>query len=106
LGTSRQGAASIESAEANGSITLKSLRRTAEALHCDLVYAIVPRRTLTEIVDAQARVRATAVANRAAHTMALERQETLPEETNAQVHDLARRLRSEWARDLWDDRAS
>lgn len=34
---------SFEIAEAEDRITLRSLRRTAEALDCDLVYAFVPR---------------------------------------------------------------
>ena len=37
----------LERAEKKGTITLKSLRRAADALECDVVYAVVPReRTL------------------------------------------------------------
>ena len=32
----------LELSEAEGAIQLKSLRRAAEALDCDLVYALVP----------------------------------------------------------------
>jgi predicted DNA-binding mobile mystery protein A len=43
LGVSRQLPLQFEKAEADGSITLKSLRNVANALDCDLVYALVPR---------------------------------------------------------------
>jgi predicted DNA-binding mobile mystery protein A len=43
LGVSRQLPLQFEKAEADDSITLKSLRSVAGALGCDLVYALVPR---------------------------------------------------------------
>jgi predicted DNA-binding mobile mystery protein A len=43
LGTSRQLPLQFEKAEADDSITLKSLRSVAHAMDCDLVYALVPR---------------------------------------------------------------
>jgi predicted DNA-binding mobile mystery protein A len=43
LGVSRQLPLQFEKAEAEDSITLKSLRSVANALDCDLVYALVPR---------------------------------------------------------------
>lgn len=44
LGTTRQGYAQIEAAEATGSITLKYLQRAAAALGAELVYFVAPRR--------------------------------------------------------------
>lgn len=43
LGVSRQLPLQFEKAEADDTITLKSLRNVANALDCDLVYALVPR---------------------------------------------------------------
>ncbi len=43
LGVSRQLPLQFEKAETDDSITLKSLRKVADALDCDLVYALVPR---------------------------------------------------------------
>jgi transcriptional regulator with XRE-family HTH domain len=43
LGVSRQLPLQFEKAEADDSITLKSLRMVANALGCDLVYALAPR---------------------------------------------------------------
>ena len=42
LGTSRQLPLQLEKAEAEDRITLKSLRAMANALDCELVYALVP----------------------------------------------------------------
>ena len=47
--------AELEASEAQGTIGLGSLRRAAEALDCELVYFLVPRRSLQEAVEHQAR---------------------------------------------------
>lgn len=49
----RQSYAQLEAAEEEGAISLASLRRSAEAMDCELVYFLVPRgpasRTFTEL---------------------------------------------------------
>ena len=102
LGLTRQAISALEHAEAEGSTTLKSLRRAADALQCDLVYALVPRESLEALLDKQARTVAAATVKRASHTMSLERQEVSEQETAAQLQELSRRLRSTWSRKLWD----
>ena len=102
LGLTRQAVSALEHAEAEGSITLKSLRRAADALECDLVYALVPRESLETLLDRQAQAAAAAIVKRASHSMSLERQEVSEQETAAQVQELADRLRSGWSRNLWD----
>jgi predicted DNA-binding mobile mystery protein A len=93
----------LEHAETKGSITLKSLRRAARGLHCDLVYALVPRAGLETMFDGRVRTVAAAIVKRASHSMALERQEVSDQETTAQVEELADRLRSESPRNLWNE---
>jgi len=102
LGRTRQAVSALEHAEAEGSITLKSLRRAADALQCDLVYALAPRESLEALLDRQARTLAAATVKRASHTMSLERQEVSEQETTAQLQELSDRLRSAWSRKLWD----
>lgn len=46
LGMSHAGVRKLEAAEAAGVITLASLYKLAQALECDLRYALVPRTTL------------------------------------------------------------
>ena len=54
IGVSQSRIPELEQAEASGNITLKSLRRAAEALGCRVVYAIVPDKPLADIVRARA----------------------------------------------------
>jgi transcriptional regulator with XRE-family HTH domain len=43
MGVSRQVPLQFERAEAEDRITLRSLRRMAEAVGCDLVYGVIPK---------------------------------------------------------------
>jgi predicted DNA-binding mobile mystery protein A len=51
---SQPAVAQLERSEAAGKIRLDSLRRAADAMDCDLVYAIVPRTSLDETVRERA----------------------------------------------------
>lgn len=53
LGVTRGVVSRLESSEQRQTIQLDSLRRIAEALNCELVYALVPRQPLQEMVDRQ-----------------------------------------------------
>jgi transcriptional regulator with XRE-family HTH domain len=59
LGVSRQLPLQFERAEANNSITLKSLRSMADALGYDLVYALVPKDKKAPLPDRKKPVRST-----------------------------------------------
>jgi len=64
----------LETSEAADTIQLNSLRRLAEGLNCELVYALIPRDTLTATYDAAARAVARRELARVSHSMALEDQ--------------------------------
>jgi predicted DNA-binding mobile mystery protein A len=75
LGSSRQLALQQEKAEAEERITLKNLRTLANALDCDLVYALVPRtKTIQELIENRSRVQAQRNILGVEHSMALEDQ--------------------------------
>ena len=75
LKTSRQLPVQLEKAEAEDRITLKSLRAAANALGCELVYALVPRaNTLHDLVEERARAQAKTHVLGVEHSMALEDQ--------------------------------
>ena len=77
LGQSRRRIQEFEEAEARDRITLHSLRRVADAMDCQLVYAIVPKSgTITELAERRARAEATEDVLDVEHTMALENQAT------------------------------
>jgi predicted DNA-binding mobile mystery protein A len=75
LKTSRGLPAQLEKAEAEDRITLKSLRAAANALGCDLVYALVPKQeSLRKLVEDRARAQAKRQILSVEHSMALENQ--------------------------------
>ena len=100
----RQSLEALEAREGAGTATVDALRRAADALDCDLVYALIPRKgSLDVIVTAQARRLAERLVGRAGHTMALEQQNVAASETEQQIAVVTRRLLAEWPRGLWDE---
>lgn len=75
IGRSRSLPPQLERAEAQDRITLKSLRNAANALDCDLIYALVPRRgSLRDLIEHRARTQAKRRVLAVEHSMALEDQ--------------------------------
>jgi predicted DNA-binding mobile mystery protein A len=64
----------LEVSEAEDTIQLKTLRRAAEALNCELVYALVPREPLRQTYETAARALARRELRGISHSMALEDQ--------------------------------
>ena len=91
----------LETSEADGTITLSSLRRAAEALGCELQYALVPKQTLEQIIATQADKVAHERIKNVAHTMALEAQATSSDATDIQARELATSLLNGSQRALW-----
>ena len=90
-----------EQSEADERISLGQLRKMADHVDCDLVYALVPRKPLTEVVQRRAQQLANEEVRGVAHTMSLEDQRPTDERIQKQV---ARRseelLRGKWS-ELW-----
>jgi predicted DNA-binding mobile mystery protein A len=64
-----------ERAEADYRITLRSLREAADALGCQLVYALVPKNgSIHELAEERARTKATENVRAVEHSMSLEDQ--------------------------------
>jgi len=74
LGVTQSTIQRLETSEAADTIQLNSLRRLAEGLNCELVYALVPRETVTSTYAAAARAAARRELARVSHSMALEDQ--------------------------------
>ena len=90
LRTARQGIQRLEKYEASDRITLRNLRRVAEAMGCELVYAIVPKSgTFAELAEKPARDQALRDVESVVHTMALEDQK--PQNTKQLIEDEAQR---------------
>ena len=97
LGTSRQLPLQLEKGEAEDRITLKSLRAAANALDCDLVYALVPRAgSMKELIESRARTEARNRVVGVEHSMALENQAVgrIDEAVEAETRRLVRKRTS------------
>ena len=103
MGVAQPTVVQLEQSEANGTIQLATLRRAADAMNCDLVYALVPRAgTLEATVLTQARRRANSVVNAVDRSMALEGQAvTDPDEQQSAMDRTAAQLAA--SRRLWDE---
>ena len=75
----------LERSERDNGVRLDTLMRAADALECDLVYALVPRRSLDDMVTEQARRRALERVRQVAHSMALEDQAIADDKLAKQV---------------------
>ena len=92
----------IERAEVDGTITMNTLRKVAEALDCELVYSFIPREGLETMRERQARLVAVKLMDRVSHTMALEKQEVSKETTEFQLQELINELLNERPKKLWE----
>jgi predicted DNA-binding mobile mystery protein A len=101
MGVTVSAVSHVESREAEGSITLRSLREAAEAMDCDLVYAIVPRAgSVAAMLEDRARRVARERVEHVAHTMALEDQATSEASVQEEIEEVVRSLLERPA-DLW-----
>lgn len=92
----------FEKNEAAGTINLKTLKRAADAMDCDLVYAVVPRAgSLQAMIEKQARKRAEGVVHPVAHSMLLEGQSTAA--GGERVNELSNELAADPNASLWHD---
>jgi len=90
-----------EQSEADDRISLGQLRKRADGRDCELVYALVPRRPLTDVVQERARAIAMQKVGGVAHTMGLEDQRPSTERLRKQVERRTEELlRGRWS-DLW-----
>ena len=101
MGVTQSTAHRLETSEADDTITLGSLRRAADALDCELQYALVPKQSIAQTMETQANKVARERMAGVAHTMALEAQATSSESVDTQAQELAESLLKGSRRELW-----
>ena len=90
MGSSRQAVQQLEKADATDRITLGALRRAAEAMGWELVYALVPKSgAFTELAERAVGDSAARDVKSVVHTMMLEDQK--PENADQLIEDKAQR---------------
>jgi predicted DNA-binding mobile mystery protein A len=100
MGISRQAVSQLEQRESDGSVTLKALEQAAQALGGELVYAIVPRRSISDTLEDRALRLASQMTASVRHTMRLEDQapnSDLDERTRALARELLASPRQLWS---------
>jgi predicted DNA-binding mobile mystery protein A len=100
MNLAQQSVAQLEENEKNGAITLASLRRVAEALDAELIYAIIPRKNVRDTISARAKELAKERVASVAQSMQLEAQGISDKELTERVTELARELEQR-PRELW-----
>ena len=103
IGVSQSAVIQLEQGEEAETITLASLRKLATGLDCDLVYALIPRTSLEEIVEEQALRRARSLVYTVSSSMELEQQAIPEQEKDRQVQALAKNLLVKPSTGFWDD---
>ena len=101
-GKSKTTVLSTERNETKGTVQLDSLQDLADALDCDLVYAVIPRTSLQERLDRQAREIAAKTVSRVSASKELEAQCISAEERARQIDALAEEILCGRKRDFWD----
>jgi predicted DNA-binding mobile mystery protein A len=103
LGVVQSRAVAIEQAEAKGTITLNSLEKAAHALDCRLVYALVPRNPLNDLVTERAKSLAKQRLESTRHSMALEAQSVDAADEQEQLKRMVQRLLDKAGSELWEE---
>jgi predicted DNA-binding mobile mystery protein A len=101
LGITPSGLQKLEIAEADQVITLASLHKLAEALGCELQYALVPRQPLAQQLQDRAKLVAAQQLAPVAHTMALEDQAVQGPARQSLIDLVAQELLAGPRRKLW-----
>ena len=91
-----------ERKELEGAISIKQLQKLAQSMNSQLVYAIIPNKTINEIVFDQAKVKAELLVQQASIHMGLEQQSLSKEQIQEEIIRIAQEIASEMPSDLWD----
>jgi predicted DNA-binding mobile mystery protein A len=104
LGVSQPRIIKLEKAEVDGSVTLQTLQRAAEALGCRFVYALIPEKPLADTVRERAELVAGRQLASVEHTMRLEDQSVKDKTASKDLHhQFVEELLRRPAR-LWDEK--
>jgi predicted DNA-binding mobile mystery protein A len=95
----------LEQGEVDETVTLASLRRAAEAMDCQLVYAMVPKRPLIDMIRERAETKADEQIAGVNHTMRLENQALTADDQRRQREILIDQLLRGNLSRLWDEPA-
>lgn len=100
---SKQAVLDIEKREADGSITIKSLRELGRVLDMELVYGFVPKDgSLEAMIERKANEMAKKIVLRTSNTMKLEDQGNSKERIEKAIIERTEEIKNEMPKILWD----
>lgn len=103
INISPQGVGDMEKREANGTITINTLRDLARGLDMKLVYGFLPNKgTIDQMIEQRANEIAKEIVNRTHVTMTLEDQQNSKERIEKAVKQKTEEIRHEMPKYLWD----
>ncbi len=103
LSLTKQSIQEREEREVDGSITLRALKETAEAMDMQLVYGLIPKDgSLDALIERKAIELATQIVMRTSATMKLEDQENSRERLQQAIQERAIIFKYEMPKALWD----
>ncbi len=103
LGVSKAQISKTEKGELAGSVTLKTMQNTAEAMNCRFVYAVIPEKEVELVIKDQAIKKAKERVKAASTQMALEAQALGEEQLSAEIERIAGEIMDGMPADLWSD---
>lgn len=101
LKISRQGLNKAELQEVNGNLEVKTLKKIAEGINCDLIYFLVPKESLEKMIDRQVELLAKKIVMQTEKHMALENQGTKESFQKKMIAELSEELKSKGAK-IWE----
>ena len=103
ISITKQSVLDIERREQLGTISLKTLRESANALDMELVYAFVPKDgSLDTLIERKAKELATEIVLRTSNTMKLEDQEVSKKHIQKAILERTIIIKNEMPKILWD----
>lgn len=103
LGITKQSLNRIEKNELTGAVTLETLRRVAMALECNVQLALIPNKSLQNILEIRALEVASKIIERTNLHMELEKQETDKSFRQKRIKELADELIRTGDHRIWED---
>lgn len=101
-GLSKTAVRAAETSEARETVQMDTLKNLANAMECDLVYALVPRGSIHAILEMQARRIAARSLGRVSESMELEAQAVDRGEQVRQMDALTAEIMRARGREFWD----
>lgn len=103
LNISPQSVGDMEKREAEGTITLNTLKDLASALDMRLVYGFIPKEgSIEQMIEKRAKEIATEIVSRTNTTMTLEDQQNSKERIKKAIEQKAEEIKYEMPKYLWD----